>query len=74
LDPFKDKIHSLLKEDPETTNVVILQRIRQEGYHGGKTALQDWLVNVVLATEKFGVRPSFRDEEDVKALTQSSVV
>jgi transposase len=45
LDPFKDKILALLKEDPETTNTVILQRLRDEGYDGGKTTIRDWVVS-----------------------------
>jgi transposase len=43
LDTFKDKVTALLKEDPETTSMVILQRIRAEGYDGGYTILKEWV-------------------------------
>lgn len=43
LDPFKDIISTLLKDDPETTSMVLLQRIRTEGYDGGYTILKDWV-------------------------------
>lgn len=43
LDPFKDRIMALLKEDPETTAKVVLQRIRDENYTGGYTILSEWI-------------------------------
>lgn len=43
LDSFKDRIELLLKEDPETTSMVLLQRIRDEGYDGGYTILKEWV-------------------------------
>lgn len=43
LDPYKDAILNLLRDDPKTTGVVIMQRIRQAGYDGGYTILRDWL-------------------------------
>lgn len=43
LDPFKDRITTLLKEDPETTAMVVMQRIRDEGYDGGYTILREWI-------------------------------
>ena len=43
VDPFKDRILNLLRQDPETTNVVILQRIRDDGFLGGRTVLRNWL-------------------------------
>ena len=43
LDTFKDKVTALLKEDPQTTAMVILQRIRAEGYDGGYTILKEWV-------------------------------
>jgi len=43
LDLFKDQITALLTEDPETTAMVILQRIRADGYDGGYTILREWI-------------------------------
>ena len=43
LDTFKDKVVALLKEDPETTSMVILQRIRADGYDGGYSILKEWV-------------------------------
>lgn len=43
LDPFKDAVTALLKEDPETTSMVVLQRIRDQGYDGGYTILREWI-------------------------------
>jgi transposase len=43
LDPYKAQIESLFKEDAEMTGVVALQRIRDKGYGGGYTILQDWI-------------------------------
>lgn len=45
LEPFKERIAQLLNEDPQTTNVVIFQRIRDEGYAGGITIVRDWLIS-----------------------------
>jgi transposase len=43
LDPFKTQITELLKEDPDTTTMVVLQRIRDKGYDGGYTVLREWI-------------------------------
>jgi len=43
LDSFKHQVTDLLKEDPETTSMVMLQRIRAQGYDGGYTILKDWV-------------------------------
>ena len=43
LDPFKDRITELLKQDPQTTARVVLQRIRDENYEGGYTILAEWM-------------------------------
>lgn len=43
LDPFKDRVVTLLKEDTETTVRVVMQRIRDEGYDGGYTILREWI-------------------------------
>lgn len=43
LDSFKERITELLKEDAQTTSMVILQRIRAEGYDGGYTIIKEWV-------------------------------
>ena len=43
LDAFKDDVVRLLKEDPETTVMVIQQRLRSLGYDGGYTILREWV-------------------------------
>jgi transposase len=43
LDTFKEQITVLLKEDPDTTAMVVLQRIRDKGYDGGYTILKEWI-------------------------------
>ncbi|MGK5085469.1 IS21 family transposase, partial [Bdellovibrionota bacterium FG-1] len=43
LDPFKEQLTALLKQDPETTGMVLLQRIRDQGYDGGYTILKEWV-------------------------------
>lgn len=43
LDQFKDRVVTLLKEDSETTVMVVMQRIRDEGYDGGYTILREWI-------------------------------
>ena len=50
LDPFKDEIASMLDSDPKVASTVILERLRREGYAGGRTILKDHLA---------GVRPRF---------------
>lgn len=43
LDPFKEEIQRLLEANPNLTNVLILEKIRQSGYQGGKSILGDYL-------------------------------
>lgn len=43
LDPFKPKIHELLRRDGETPAQVIRERISAAGYEGGKTILDDYV-------------------------------
>jgi transposase len=43
LDPYKELIDDLLAKDPQVTATRILQRLRQQGYTGGKTILGDYL-------------------------------
>jgi len=52
LDSFKKDVLKLLKEDPETTAMVVLQRIRSRGYDGGYTILRDWI-----KSQRLGSRP-----------------
>jgi len=40
LDPYRDAVASLVKETPDTTAIVILQRLRDQGYEGGITVLR----------------------------------
>jgi transposase len=43
LDPFKDEIHRLLREDPKLPGQRIRELIEPLGYTGGKTILDDYL-------------------------------
>ncbi len=45
LDPFKDEIKRLLEKHPYTS-VQIYQRIRENGFDGGKTIVQDYVKKV----------------------------
>ena len=46
LDPFKDEIHRLLKQDPRLPGQRIRELIAPLGYAGGKTILDDYLREV----------------------------
>ena len=46
LDPYKELIAQLLEEDPKVPATRMLQRLRQQGYDGGKTILGDYLQRV----------------------------
>ena len=46
LDPFKDEIHRLLKEDAKLTGVRVREEIEPLGYDGGKTIVDDYLREV----------------------------
>jgi transposase len=43
LDPFREEIHRLLREDGELPGQVIRERLQELGYQGGKTILDDYL-------------------------------
>lgn len=46
LDPFKDEIHGLLKDDPRLTGVRVRELIEPLGFCGGKTIVDDYLREV----------------------------
>ena len=46
LDPFKDEIHELLKDEPRLPGVVVRERIEPLGFVGGKTIVDDYLREV----------------------------
>ena len=46
LDPFKDEIHQLLKDDAKLTGVRVREEIEPLGYDGGKTIVDDYLREV----------------------------
>jgi transposase len=43
LEPFKDEIHGLLKNDPRLTGVRVRELIEPLGFDGGKTIVDDYL-------------------------------
>jgi transposase len=43
LDPHRDRIKSLLEQDPDVNAAVVLQRIGQDGFDGKITILRDYL-------------------------------
>ena len=46
LDPFKDEIHRLLREDPRLSGQRIRELITPLGFDGGKTIVDDYLREV----------------------------
>jgi len=46
LDPFKDAVAAMLDEDAAAPSTVILDRLRRDGYAGGRTILKDYLREV----------------------------
>ena len=58
LDPFKDEIHELLREDPTLPGVRVRELIEPLGFDGGKTIVDDYLREV---------RPLFLRAADVSA-------
>jgi transposase len=46
LDPFKDEIHALLKDDPKLPGVRVREEIEGTGFCGGKTIVDDYLREV----------------------------
>jgi transposase len=43
LDQFKVSIESILKEKPGFSSVLILEKLRQQGYRGGKSSVYDFI-------------------------------
>ena len=58
LDPFKDEIHRLLKDDPKLSGVRVRELIEPLGFDGGKTIVDDYLREV---------RPMFLKLQDASA-------
>lgn len=46
LDAYKDEIAAMLGTDPKVASTVVLERLRREGYTGGKTILKDHLARI----------------------------
>ena len=46
LDPFKDEIHRLLRDDPTLSGVRIRELLEPLGFEGGKTIVDDYLREV----------------------------
>ena len=46
LDPFKDEIHRLLKDDPKLSGVRVREEIEPLGFDGGKSIVDDYLREV----------------------------
>ena len=46
LDPHRDRIRALLRQEPKIPSTIILERIREDGYRGGITILKDFVAQV----------------------------
>ena len=46
LDPFKDEIQQLLREDPKLPGIRVLELIAERGFDGGKTLVYDYLAEL----------------------------
>lgn len=46
LNPYKKQIEHILTENPVITNALILEKIKQEGYQGGKSILGEYLLKL----------------------------
>jgi transposase len=46
LDPFKDQIQTYLDKAPSVSGAVLLQRLRSQGYTGGRSILQEYLQQI----------------------------
>jgi transposase len=46
LDPFRDEIHRLLRDDPSLPGKRVRELLEEQGYEGGKTILDDYLREV----------------------------
>ena len=53
LDPFKDEVHRLLRDDAEIESQRIRELLAEQGYDGGKTITDDYVREV---------RPFFLDQ------------
>ena len=53
LDPFKDELHRLLREDPEMESQRLRELLAEQGYEGGKSITDDYVREV---------RPFFVDQ------------
>jgi transposase len=65
LDPFRDEIHRLLKEDPRLPGQRIRELIAPLGFDGGKTIVDDYLreVRPLFATPRTFQRTIYRPGE-----------
>jgi transposase len=68
LDPFKDEILRLLREDPQLSGVRIRELIEPLGFSGQKTIVDDWLreVRPVVAPPRTFQRTVYRPAEIVQ--------
>jgi transposase len=46
LDPFKEEIQRLLKQDPSVSGAVLYQRLQPQGYTGGMSILREYLQQI----------------------------
>ena len=46
LAPFKNQIEHIISDNPTITNVLILEKIKKEGYNGGKSILGEYLLKL----------------------------
>ena len=46
LDPFKDELQGLLEQAPSASGAVLLQRLRSQGYTGGRSILGEYLQQI----------------------------
>ena len=62
LDPFREEIHRLLREDGALPGQVIRERLQEFGYAGGKTILDDYLreIRPILAPPRTFQRTVYR--------------
>jgi transposase len=62
LDPFREEIHGLLREDGALPGQVVRERLEELGYQGGKTILDDYLreIRPILAPPRTFQRTVYR--------------
>jgi len=46
LDQYKQDIQSILKDNPHISNILILEKIKEKGYQGGRSILGDYLLKI----------------------------